>query len=107
MRRSSGRWQRGARGAGHRDLDAQRLARKASISTRSSVRKCASLSTRNVITSYSIHYTKLYEFSLLGGIAGYAIGYFLFESVEPWLHRMGYWPAYQEGKAWFDTWGVS
>jgi len=45
-------------------------------------------------------------FSLLGGIAGYAIGYFLFESVEPWLHRMGYWPAYQEGKAWFDTWGV-
>lgn len=44
--------------------------------------------------------------SLAGGIAGYAIGYFLFEMVEPWLHDMGYWPAYLKGKAWFDTWGV-
>jgi membrane protein YqaA with SNARE-associated domain len=44
--------------------------------------------------------------SLLGGIAGYAIGYFLFESIEPWLHEMGYWPAYLEGKEWFDRWGV-
>lgn len=44
--------------------------------------------------------------SLLGGIAGYAIGYFLFESIEPWLHDMGYWPAYLEGKEWFDNWGV-
>ena len=44
--------------------------------------------------------------SLLGGIAGYAIGYFLFEAVEPWLHDMGYWSAYEQGKAWFDQWGV-
>jgi len=44
--------------------------------------------------------------SLLGGIAGYAIGYFLFESIEPWLHDMGYWPAYLNGQAWFDRWGV-
>lgn len=44
--------------------------------------------------------------SLLGGIAGYAIGYFLFESIEPWLHDMGYWPAYLEGKEWFDHYGV-
>ncbi|MGI9264466.1 MAG: YqaA family protein, partial [Gammaproteobacteria bacterium] len=44
--------------------------------------------------------------SLLGGIAGYAIGYFLFESIEPWLHDMGYWPAYLKGKEWFDDWGV-
>ena len=44
--------------------------------------------------------------SLLGGIAGYGIGYFLFESIEPWLHEMGYWPAYLEGKSWFDAWGV-
>ena len=44
--------------------------------------------------------------SLLGGIAGYGIGYFLFEAVEPWLHDMGYWPAYMNGKEWFDTWGV-
>ena len=44
--------------------------------------------------------------SLLGGISGYAIGYFLFASIEPWLHDMGYWPAYLSGKAWFDRWGV-
>lgn len=44
--------------------------------------------------------------SLLGGVAGYAIGYFLFEAVEPWLHSMGYWSAYLQGKQWFDQWGV-
>ena len=44
--------------------------------------------------------------SLLGGIAGYAIGYFLFEAVEPWLHDMGYWDAYLTGKEWFDRYGV-
>ena len=44
--------------------------------------------------------------SLLGGIAGYAIGYFLFEAVEPWLHDMGYWDSYLTGKEWFDRYGV-
>jgi len=44
--------------------------------------------------------------SLAGGVAGYAIGYFLFEAIEPWLHSMGYWPAYLRGKEWFDTWGI-
>ena len=44
--------------------------------------------------------------SLLGGIAGYAIGYYLFAAVEPWLHSMGYWSAYERGKEWFDSWGV-
>ena len=44
--------------------------------------------------------------SLAGGMAGYAIGYFLFEAVEPWLHDMGYWPAYLQGKEWFDRYGV-
>jgi len=44
--------------------------------------------------------------SLAGGIAGYAIGYFLFEAIEPWLHSMGYWPGYLRGKEWFDSWGV-
>ena len=44
--------------------------------------------------------------SLAGGVAGYFIGYFLFEAIEPWLHRMGYWPAYERGRAWFDDWGV-
>ena len=44
--------------------------------------------------------------SLLGGIAGYAIGYFSLESIEPWLRDMGYWPAYLKGRHWFDEWGV-
>lgn len=44
--------------------------------------------------------------SILGGVAGYAIGYFLFDQVEPWLHDMGYWPAYLKGKTWFDQWGI-
>ena len=44
--------------------------------------------------------------SLAGGVAGYGIGYFLFEAIEPWLHSAGYWPAYLHGKEWFDTWGV-
>lgn len=44
--------------------------------------------------------------SLAGGIAGYAIGYYLLEAIEPWLHEMGYWPAYLNGRQWFDQWGV-
>lgn len=45
--------------------------------------------------------------SLAGGIAGYAIGYFLLDAIEPWLHRMDYWPAYLKGRQWFDDWGVA
>ena len=44
--------------------------------------------------------------SLLGGIAGYSIGYFSLEAIEPWLHKMSYWPAFLEGRQWFDEWGV-
>ena len=44
--------------------------------------------------------------SLLGGIAGYAIGYFLFEAIEPWLRETDYWNAYLTGKDWFDRYGV-
>jgi len=44
--------------------------------------------------------------SLLGGIAGYAIGYFMFELVEPWLHKMGYWQGYLRVRDWFSEWGV-
>lgn len=44
--------------------------------------------------------------SLLGGIAGYGIGYFLFESIEPWLRTTDYWESYLTGRAWFDRWGV-
>jgi membrane protein YqaA with SNARE-associated domain len=44
--------------------------------------------------------------SLAGGIAGYAIGFLALEAIEPWLHSMGYWPAYLTGREWFDEWGV-
>lgn len=44
--------------------------------------------------------------SLLGGIFGYAIGYFLFDAIEPWLRTTHYWSAYETGRAWFDEWGV-
>ncbi len=44
--------------------------------------------------------------SLAGGIAGYAIGYFSLEAIEPWLHGMGYWPAFLKGRQWFDEWGI-
>lgn len=44
--------------------------------------------------------------SLLGGIAGYAIGHFALEAIEPWLHEMGYWQAFLEARQWFDEWGV-
>ncbi len=44
--------------------------------------------------------------SLLGGIAGYAIGLFLFEAVRPLIIDLGYWEAFEQGRAWFDTWGV-
>ena len=44
--------------------------------------------------------------SLLGGIAGYGIGYFLFEAVEPWLRDSRYWSDFLTGRQWFDAWGV-
>jgi membrane protein YqaA with SNARE-associated domain len=44
--------------------------------------------------------------SVLGGIAGYAIGYFLFGMIEPWLQTTHYWESYLEARAWFDKWGV-
>lgn len=44
--------------------------------------------------------------SLLGGLAGYGIGFFLFESIEPWLRESHYWDAYLTGRQWFDEWGI-
>jgi membrane protein YqaA with SNARE-associated domain len=43
--------------------------------------------------------------SVLGGIAGYAIGLLAFDVVEPWLHRAGYWESYQHASEWFAIWG--
>jgi len=44
--------------------------------------------------------------SLLGGLLGYAIGYFVFDSIEPWLRESHYWEAYLTGRQWFAEWGV-
>jgi membrane protein YqaA with SNARE-associated domain len=44
--------------------------------------------------------------SLFGGVAGYFIGYFLIESIEPWLRDSHYWSAYVTSRDWFATWGV-
>lgn len=44
--------------------------------------------------------------SLAGGVAGYLIGLFLFELIEPWLQTSHYWPAYLKARDWFDEWGV-
>ncbi len=44
--------------------------------------------------------------SLTGGIAGYFIGYFLFDTIEPWLRTSHYWDAYLQGREWFSRYGV-
>lgn len=45
-------------------------------------------------------------FSVLGGVAGYILGYLLFDAIEPWLRESHYWDAYQTSRAWFDDYGV-
>ena len=43
--------------------------------------------------------------SVLGGLAGYLIGYFALEAITPLLHRLGYWDGYLAAHAWFERWG--
>lgn len=43
--------------------------------------------------------------SVLGGIAGYAIGYGAFEIIEPWLADSKYWGAYETSRDWLDRFG--
>ena len=45
-------------------------------------------------------------FSVLGGLAGYMIGYFAFDALTGWLQTTHYWPKYETAKQWFDEWGV-
>ncbi len=45
-------------------------------------------------------------FSVLGGLAGYAIGWGMFEAIEPWLRESHYWDAYLTARDWFDRYGV-
>ncbi|GAB4298756.1 MAG: YqaA family protein [Thiohalomonadaceae bacterium] len=43
--------------------------------------------------------------SVVGGAAGYLIGYFAFELVEPLIREAGYWERYERAREWFDAWG--
>lgn len=43
--------------------------------------------------------------SVAGGLAGYAIGYFAIDAVQPWLQQSHYWSAYQTAVEWFGLWG--
>lgn len=45
-------------------------------------------------------------FSVIGGLAGYAIGVGAFEFIEPWLSESRYWDAYETSRRWFDDYGV-
>lgn len=43
--------------------------------------------------------------SVLGGIAGYVIGLYFFDILEPYLHQWGYWEKFLTARGWFDEWG--
>ncbi len=45
-------------------------------------------------------------FSVLGGLAGYAIGMFAFDLVRPVLEKAGYMDNYNLAVSWFEQWGV-
>lgn len=43
--------------------------------------------------------------SVIGGLAGYAIGWLALDMIEPLLRDAGYWDAYQQATAWFERFG--
>lgn len=43
--------------------------------------------------------------SVLGGVAGYAIGWFSVDLIEPLLRSAGYWEGYVRATEWFELWG--
>lgn len=43
--------------------------------------------------------------SVVGGVAGYAIGWLALDAVEPMLRSAGYWEDYLRATAWFGQWG--
>ena len=45
-------------------------------------------------------------FSVLGGLAGYAIGWGAFEWIQPWLSESKYWSAYETSRDWLDQYGI-
>ncbi len=45
-------------------------------------------------------------FSVAGGVAGYAIGYFAFDLIAPRLESGAFLEYYEQARVWFDRWGV-
>jgi len=45
-------------------------------------------------------------FSVLGGAAGYLIGLYAYDFIEPYIHQYGYWQKFLDTKAWFAVDGV-
>ena len=45
-------------------------------------------------------------FSVLGGLGGYAIGWGLFEAIEPWLRESHYWKDFELASQWLNDYGV-
>ncbi len=43
--------------------------------------------------------------SVLGGLFGYALGYYAIAAIEPLLQSAGYWDKYMTAHAWFLEWG--
>ena len=45
-------------------------------------------------------------FSVLGGLGGYAIGWGMFEAIEPWLRESHYWGDFEVASRWLNDYGV-
>ncbi|MFA5529750.1 MAG: YqaA family protein [Thiohalomonadaceae bacterium] len=43
--------------------------------------------------------------SVSGGVAGYIIGFYAIDLVEPLLRQVGYWDYYLTARDWFQRWG--
>ena len=44
--------------------------------------------------------------SVVGGMIGYAIGYYAFDWVQGYIQQWGYQAAWEQAMAWFKEWGV-
>jgi membrane protein YqaA with SNARE-associated domain len=45
-------------------------------------------------------------FSVIGGLAGYALGFWAFDLIEPWLAESHFWSDYQKSRDWLDRYGI-
>lgn len=45
-------------------------------------------------------------FSVIGGLAGYAIGFWAFDIIQPWLVESRFWGDYERSREWLDQHGI-